>query len=713
MPLATALSCFLQLAWAETDKPSTEPAPAKVEAITINGAQASDSETRQQSTAARQVFSREEIRRYGDSTLGEVLKRLPGVTLGGGRKGTISLRGMGGGYTQILLNGEPVPSGFSLESLSPDLVERVELLRAPVAEYSAQAIAGTLNIVLREQPRKRSNELSANLAFADSRAGATTSLQKSDRNGDLSYTLLATAMAGEEPQSAETVSAHFDGNGMQILRNSESDSGLTRHASLNLAPRFAWKPAAGTSYSLQPYLSLGRHQSRTDSLLDHLGQGPAPYRKAHDVSEDQHQSARLNGSLARKHDTGKLEVKVSLDFSHQRNRSDRSEYADSGLQSRRISDDGHTRTRRLASSGKYAHPLADTQTLALGWDGDWVRQTRQRSTLENGQPQTAGDNVEQTVNIPRLALFGQGEWQVGSAWSVYAGLRWEMIETRSEALRSLRNRSSVFSPGLQLLWRVPGSEKDQFRASLARSYKAPRLSDLLEQPSRSDLNTPLNADSVGNPQLKPELAWGLELGYEHYRPEGGVLSANLFAREIDDVIRRQTDWVDGRWVSTPRNFSKAHVRGIELEAKFKLAEWWAAAPPLEVKANYSRYWSRVDGIPGPDNRLSDQATASANLGLDYRFTGLPLTAGIQYNWAPEFRVRTSESQWRQVGSNRSVSSHLQWRFGNDARFKLSYTPALDDFVNRRDSQLAQGGYLSERYQSQAETRWSASFEMKY
>src|SRR5204862_508651 len=81
------------------------------------------------------IVGREEIDRFGDSTLGDVLKRLPGVTIQGrpGRGGAIRLRGLGNGYTQILLDAERVPPGFSLDSPTPDQIERIEILRAPTA----------------------------------------------------------------------------------------------------------------------------------------------------------------------------------------------------------------------------------------------------------------------------------------------------------------------------------------------------------------------------------------------------------------------------------------------------------------------------------------------------------------------------------------------------------------------------------------------------
>ena len=37
-------------------------------------------------------------------------------------------------------------------------------------------------------------------------------------------------------------------------------------------------------------------------------------------------------------------------------------------------------------------------------------------------------------------------------------------------------------------------------------------------------NGPTTADSMGNPNLKPELATGMDLAFERYLPQGGVLS---------------------------------------------------------------------------------------------------------------------------------------------------------------------------------------------
>ncbi|MFY7914672.1 MAG: TonB-dependent receptor plug domain-containing protein, partial [Rubrivivax sp.] len=84
------------------------PATAAQQRIEVTGGRADDTAQRQRSTAAKIVIGREEIDKFGDATLGEVLRRLPGVTTPGapGRGGPPRLRGLGGGYTQILIDGQ-------------------------------------------------------------------------------------------------------------------------------------------------------------------------------------------------------------------------------------------------------------------------------------------------------------------------------------------------------------------------------------------------------------------------------------------------------------------------------------------------------------------------------------------------------------------------------------------------------------------------------
>jgi iron complex outermembrane receptor protein len=233
----------------------------------------------------------------------------------------------------------------------------------------------------------------------------------------------------------------------------------------------------------------------------------------------------------------------------------------------------------------------------------------------------------------------------------------------------------VFSPVLHTVYRIPGHERDQLRASVTQSYKAPALNDLIAAPSFSSDNRATRPDRSGNPNLKPELAKGLDLAYEHYLSRSGILSASAFVRDIDNLMRRQTTLqntsIGPRWVSTPMNIGHARTSGIELEAKFQLAEIMANAPDLDFRSNYSRFWSTVDGIPGPNNRLDQQAKQTANLGVDYRLKNAPLTVGGNFNWTPLTLVQSSVAELDTSGKKRQIDMYGVWKFSANTQLRVS------------------------------------------
>src|SRR6218665_527671 len=103
------------------------------------------------------VYGEEYFQRFEPLTAGDALKRVPSVTFlsdviesDGAR-----LRGLDPGYTQILINGEKVPGSnadrsFFLDRIPAELIERVEIVRSSSARRTGDAVAGTLNIKLRD-----------------------------------------------------------------------------------------------------------------------------------------------------------------------------------------------------------------------------------------------------------------------------------------------------------------------------------------------------------------------------------------------------------------------------------------------------------------------------------------------------------------------------------------------------------------------------------
>jgi len=703
----------------EPSKPADKPVPQ----VTISGGRQDDMTERRNSTAGKQVYGREELDRNGDSNIGDVLKRLPGVTIGGraGRGGEVKMRGLGSGYTQVLLNGERPPAGFSMESLSPDQVERIEVMRGPVAEHSTRAIAGTINIVLRDGYQMRDVQVKAGDRIEQGRHSPELSVTAPGKMGALNYTLSASVSYGRQHDSTLTHNTETDAGGdllKEQFLDSES-SGSTK--SLHLTPRLSYKFENGDTLNFQTFLMHQQTRSMAQTnLAQPVGSMPPEYNFAQQSSEGDMTFLRGFGNwLHRLQGASKLDVKFGFGLGKRSNDSLRYQYDSQGALLDRFTDTDDTRDKSINTGGKYSSPLGAGHLLAAGWELEASHREEVRVSLnKDGAAQFAdsGDNL--AADTRRAAVYAQDEWDITPQWSAYAGARWEGIRTTSDrSAGTISNTSKVFSPLLHALWKIPGHEKDQVRASLTKSYKSPNVQDLIAAPFLSRLNSATSPDRTGNPNLKPELATGLDLAYEHYLGRNGIVSVSGFVREIDNLIRRelsqqQTD-LGLRWVSSPANVGHARTSGIELEAKFALAELMDNAPQIDFRSNYSRFWSRVDGIPGPDNRLDQQAKQTANLGMDYRLKDIPLTLGASYNWTPAIRTRTSDKQVVGTSRKRVLDMVVLWRFDARTQLRISANNALAEDATGNNLVVANGLAAQAASLNPTYTQWSVRLETKF
>ena len=156
-----------------------------------------------------------------------------------------------------------------------------------------------------------------------------------------------------------------------------------------------------------------------------------------------------------------------------------------------------------------------------------------------------------------------------------------------------------------------------------------------------------------------------------------MLSANVFYRQIKDLMRGQTtletvSWSSlPRYVSRPQNIGDASTQGIELEAKFRLSELIQDAPRLDLRANASAFRSRVKSVPRPDNRLDQQPNYTANFGADYRVPGVPLTLGGNLNWTPSYSTRIADDQTAFQGRKLVFDAYGLWVFNPALQLRLT------------------------------------------
>ncbi len=645
-------------------------AAQQIPSVTIAGS--AGTALRRDDTAGRIVVGREELLRYGDGTLAAALGRQAGVSVSGG---AVRMRGLAAGYTQILVNGDPVPAGFSLDSLSPELVERIEILRTTSAEYSAQALAGSINIVLRKTVPRARRDVKLGLERDQGRTNPAATLQLADRDDGGSWLVAGTVSRTgytSSPQVTERGDAKSAG-AAPSLRVFDEDYGATfRKASL--APRVSRTLAGGDTLAWQGLVDVTDTSNRGSAAETTLLGAPSRSPLSHWTSTTRTDVLRSDLAWTHAVGAGELTAKFAVNSSRRRgdylfegsDRRGAPTLVRSVLSSAR--DDG------AGSSGKLLLPLLPGHAFAAGWD---VGHTRRRETrLQQDSMPVAALDQDYTAGVTRAAVFVQDEWEIRPGLQAYLGLRWEGLRTATHGrtLLEATTRSGVPSPVFQALWKIPG--RGQWRLALARTYKAPATRDLV--PRRYTVNNdngPGNPDIEGNPALRPELAWGIDGGWEAYFAGKGVVGITAYARRIDDVTVQRLYQDGATWVSTPSNAGRATAQGLEFDARLPLASVLAGAPALDLHANASRHWSRIDAVPGPGNRLDGQVPLTANLGADYR-AGTAWSGGANFTYQGGATSRTSVLLATQASPVRTLDLYMAWDGGPAGKLRVALANLL-------------------------------------
>ncbi|MBK9235243.1 MAG: TonB-dependent receptor [Rhodoferax sp.] len=678
-------TCFVHPATAQdmpggAVDPTRAPSSTRLDRVDVISRQQSDTDLRRRSQVAKQIYGREEMDKYGDSNVADVLKRLPGVSVQGG---AARMRGLGSGYTLILINGDPAPPGFALDQLSPAQVERIEVTKGPTADQSAQAVAGAINIILKEAPRVSQRDLRLSSGYNTHRPTGSANFTFGERLGALSLSLPVSVFQWRGLNTLVNTRDMLGTDGLPSAAIQRGQQLFWGHG-MNTGPRLNWRLSEDETLSLQSFLQKGYWNNRVQYQNEVL-KGLASLdddAQTHGTWQNARGNLQWTNYLSA---SQRIELKAGVQAS--KGTYDSQTYR---LQAPQRHTVGATEDRSLTQAGKYTRLLNDQHSLTVGWDLEWRQRDERREVTENGRPQLQEfEGQPFSARVERQAWFAQDEWEISKQWSGNIGIRAERIGSQSRgAATPIDNASRVLTPLLHLTYKLDGQGKDLIRASLTRSYKAPELSALMARPSLNGLfpdpnrpNTELSPDREGNPSLKPELATGLDASFEKYLPAGGLISVGLFHRNVNNLIRSVTtletvSWASvPRWVSKPRNFSQAQTSGLELEVKGRAGELVPALfdpkLALNLRGALSFYRSRVEALPGPNNRLDSQPPWSGNFGFDHRFASAPLTVGATLVFTPGYATQQTASQLLDQSRGRTLDVFGQWTFSRTAALRVS------------------------------------------
>ena len=177
------------------------------------------------------------------------------------------------------------------------------------------------------------------------------------------------------------------------------------------------------------------------------------------------QMARVNGTYALGSPAGgRLQLNFNGSLSESGSLTERLETGGSAGAGRNKRDDSRAREQSVDLKGRYAQLLADRHSASGGLELQRTRRNDSRTSSTDGVPTLAefGEDIQATTQ--RIALWAQDEWDWSKTFSFYTGARWEAITTRSEAVSGgVHNRSAVFTPLAQMVWKLPDRPRDQIR----------------------------------------------------------------------------------------------------------------------------------------------------------------------------------------------------------------------------------------------------------
>ena len=614
------------------------------------------------------VYDQDFFQRFEPLTAGDALKRVPSVTFlsdviesDGAR-----LRGLDPGYTQILINGEKVPGtnadrSFFLDRIPAELVKQVEIVRSSSARRTGDAVAGTLNIVLRDGYQLDGGYIRGGALYFDdgkvkpsigavfgTQVGPGRLLIGANLQGRYNPKKKFSLRYGDSPENDPNYATNeFDNrqdqsdvrNGTDYALNASYSidtettdfelSGFWVHTDrLETERSFDYSTETGSRGSVRNGAggNLLADNSNINNILQYNYSLAA--KLSHEWAAGE---TKLKAGFAKFiDDQWETENEIEFDRSAPRFTGDRFDT--------RIVD------KELSFGLEHKVPAGEGIDVVFGGyyqdkdrDTRIVEAARQRfnmaTSLHTGYSQFSGSPESfvgefggfapilggfSTIEEQRKDLFALVEGKSGAIkWEV--GVRWENTNV---AIRDLTPGGVSIDTDYDHI--LPSaSAKIQLgdgrvTISGARTVRRPRFDDASPVLLEEELG---DNDFLGNPLLKPESAWGADLGYEHRLGRTGVIGVNVFYRRISDLIELANTGVPGAaddptgdrtWIYQPRNTGDGSVYGVEFDVSTSLG--FLGLPDTGIFGNLSLLESDITDELG-ERRFNGQSNIVYNFGF--------------------------------------------------------------------------------------------------
>ena len=618
---------------------------------------------RKESYLQKIVIGEEEVERFGDVSVGDILKRLTGISFTGpaGVTKDVRMRGLEKGYTQFMINGELVNSAtkdrqFQVDRLPADMIERIEIIRAPSAEYDAGNIGGLINIVFKSKVDEVTRTRVA-LGKNGSLDVGDAIVQTSKRIGDVDVVLAASYTVGAEDvdEEKETYDALTG-----LVKSTEKKPKPATKSEFLFTPRITWHLGADR-LTIDPYISKGKEDKEETKTGTGANVAIVTSREDKDEVEND-QVVRLGGRYDGNRSWGSWYAKAAV----QETRADKKVVADAYKYNgagnftsaeRKREQEDITDTYTQFGLG-VAVPLgAHLVRAGLEYKDADFKSRKPKSKQAINQfgvptgPETNDDGQRDKFDIEeaKTIVYLQDEITLAQNHWLTPGIRYERVARdasgadKNGLAYSSDTTVNSSNPSLHYRWAI--DKNLNFRASITQTVKLPKFDQLNPtlDTSKNGL-TSVNAYTGGNVDLKPEEALGFELGFEKaFAGNRGLVGINFYERQIKDFVENRTneEVINGntRWVKRPYNVGEAHIYGMELDWRFPLVEKHGHV--LNLVGNHTEMRGTIDSPSKGEIDVKEMPPRVTNLGLDYKHRPSGTFGGFSVNYIPKFTTEST------------------------------------------------------------------------
>lgn len=601
---------------------------ATLKEVTVTAKSDADEE-RHVSVNQKTVIDRAEIEAMGGLTVGEVIRKLPGIEAdarSGDGGPSASARGMGRDAVQFLVDGER-PSANARYALtvvgrlpSTDL-DRIEILRGASAEFGSAPI--TVNLLMKKPKSQASTTFKAAAGVRGDEPNGQFTFSQGGGDGSFSWLLPVTINHHGMPLE-KNLNRQQSTATTRNLWQLEQDSGPYALNEFILTPRLSWRGSEG-NLSLWPSLYHNRGDRRTDftgtAYADPVsGSGPMSAGLRTDNEDSELTIARLRADGDMRTSLGKLSGRIAL-MGARRSQDTVRHGVDASGTPFAGNEEIDRNEQEYSSSIRLDRPIG-AGLFSSAIEQNWQR--REETQRATGSSVYGGDYSAQAQ---QWVAWLQHEWPATEALLMTAGLRGEYVALDADGDRY---RGGQVAPSVA--GRYALAPDLTLRSSLGAGLRAPKLDELSGLTVRSTTyNSPLEPDRGGNPALAAERSLNWELALDWQIPQGaGSFGANTYLRRTEDFIERRAVLEGSRWVERPYNEGTALHWGLELDSKLRGdAFGWTGA---SIRSHLTLPKGQVDDeLLGIVRDVRDLPKYQWSLALDQSLPWWQASAGFQLN----------------------------------------------------------------------------------